>query len=199
MFKSILTTIVLLITATAASAGVNYDPVTRSLEVSGYTTMRQVQAANLEMRSNEVLTVILSGPGGDYYAGLALGRAIRKEGANVIIPENSTCVSACAFAALGGERVIVDGELWFHAPYLTMAPTNVTILDITHKFGIAYLDMSAYLSEQSISILLANDIIRRTSTCKFIVVDSGEEITKLRSGEFPHTHTGYNYKILDKC
>jgi hypothetical protein len=55
------------------------------------------------------------------------------------------------------------------------------------------------LSEQSISILLANDIIRRTSTCKFIVVDSGEEITKLRSGEFPHTRTGYNYKILDKC
>ena len=199
MFKSILTTIVLLIAATNAFAGVNYDPVTRSLEVSGYTTMRQVQAANLEMRSNEVLTVILSGPGGDYYAGLALGRAIRKEGANVIIPENSTCVSSCAFASLGGERVIVDGELWFHAPYLTMAPTTVTILDITHKFGIAYLDLSVYFSEQSISILLANDIIRRTANCKFIVVDSGEEITKLRSGEFPHTRTGYNYKILDNC
>ena len=199
MFKSILTTIVLLIAATNAFAGVNYDPVTRSLEVSGYTTMRQVQAANLEMRSNEVLTVILSGPGGDYYAGLALGRAIRKEGANVIIPENSTCVSSCAFASLGGERVIVDGELWFHAPYLTMAPTTVTILDIAHKFGIAYLDLSVYFSEQSISILLANDIIRRTANCKFIVVDSGEEITKLRSGEFPHTRTGYNYKILDNC
>jgi len=199
MFKSILTTIALIVTATTASAGVSYDPVTRSLEVSGYTTMRQVQAANLEMRSNEVLTVILSGPGGDYYAGMALGRAIRNEGANVIIPENSTCVSACAFASLGGERVIVDGELWFHAPYLTMAPTNVTILDITHKFGIAYLDMPVYLSEQGVSIRLANDIIRRTSTCKFIVVDSGEEITKLRSGEFPHTHTGYQHKILNNC
>jgi hypothetical protein len=199
MFKSILTTIFLIATATTASASVSYDSTTRSLTLSGPTTLSQVQTAYLVMRSNEVLTVIMSGPGGNYYAGMALGGVIRESRADVIIPEGVACVSACAFAALGGERVIVDGELWFHTPYLTMAPTNMTILEITQEFGKAYLDMSVYLSKMGVSILFANDIMDRSSTCKFIVIDDGAEITKLRSGEFPHTRTGYNYKILDKC
>lgn len=199
MFKSILTTIFLTLVAGSASAAVSYDETTRSLTVSGPTTQYQVQATYLAMSSNEVLTVILSGPGGSYYSGMALGRVIRSEGANVIVPEGAICVSACAFATLGAERIIVDGELWFHAPYLMLVPTNVTILDIAQNFGKAYLDMSVYLSQQGVSVLFANDIMAKTSTCKFIVIDDGSEITKLRSGEFPHTRTGYQHTVLNNC
>jgi hypothetical protein len=141
----------------------------------------------------------MSGQGGSYYAGMSLGGVIRNEGSNVIIPEGATCVSACAFAALGGERIIVDGELWFHAPFLTRVPTNATILEITQEFGKAYLDMSVYFSQQGVSILFANDIMSKTLTCKFIAIDDGAEITKLRSGEFPHTVTNYQYRIINNC
>lgn len=199
MLKTISAAALLAVLALPAAASVTYDDATKSLTVSGPTTIYQVQAAYIAMSSNEVITVLLSGPGGNYYAGMALGRVIRSEGANVIVPEGAVCVSACAFAALGGERVLVDGELWFHAPYLTMVPTNVSILEVAQQFGKAYLDMSVYLSQQGVSILFANDIMKKTSTCKFIVIKDGEEITKLRSGEFPHSRTDYQYNLLDNC
>ena len=128
-----------------AKASVVYDEITKNLVVSGNTTNYQATEVYRYMRDNDVLTVTLSGNGGEYYAGLRLGRLIEKEGSAVIIPAETTCVSACAFAALGADKIIVDGELWFHTPFLMIVPTNVTILEITQMFGRAYVDMATYL------------------------------------------------------
>ena len=183
MFKSILTAIILTVTASVSSAGVVYNPTSKSLTVTGQTTNSQATKVYRYMKTHDVLSVSLSGPGGNYYAGLRLGRLIRAEGSTVIIPVDTLCVSACAFAALGSDRVIVDGQLWFHAPYLTAVPTSASILEITQMFGRAYLDMASYLISVDVPVNFAHDILVRTTTSKFIVIDDGLQIDRIRSTE----------------
>ena len=148
------------------------------------------------MRNNDVLSVTLSGNGGEYYAGLRLGNMIKKEGSVVIIPAGRTCVSACAFAALGSDRAIVDGELWFHAPYLTLVPTNVTILEITQMFGRAYVDMASYLVSVGVPVSFGHDLLVQTTTNKFIVIDDGYQIERMRVTEVPWGKALYEYRYV---
>ena len=193
MFKYLIAAITLAV-ASPAVADVVYDETTKNLEVSGMTTNFQATAVYRYMRDNDVLSVTLSGNGGEYYAGLRLGRLIRKEGAVVIIPTGTTCVSACAFAALGGDKIIVDGELWFHAPFLMGVPTNVTILEITQMFGRGYVDMATYLINVGIPTSFARDILVQTTTEKFIVIDDGYQIDRMRATEVLWGKAIYEYR-----
>ncbi len=177
-----------------AKASVVYDEITKNLEVSGMTTNYQATAVYRYMRDNDVLSVTLSGNGGEYYAGLRLGRLIEKEGSAVIIPTGATCVSACAFAALGADKIIVDGELWFHTPFLKVVPTNVTILEITQMFGRAYVDMATYLISMGIPTSFGHDLLVQTTTNKFIVIDDGYQIERMRASEVPWAKAIYEYR-----
>jgi len=193
MFKYLATAIVLAL-ATPASSAVVYDDTTKNLTITGRTSNNQASAVYRVMRDNDVLTVTISGDGGDYYAGLRLGRLIDMEGSTVIIPAGKRAVSAAAFAALGGSKVVVDGELWFHTPYLTMVPTNVTILEITQMFGRAYVDMSSYLAQMGIPISFGHDLLVRTTTSKFVVIDDGEQIDRMRATEVLWSKAIYEYR-----
>lgn len=179
-----------------AAALVVYDETTKSLAVSGSTTNYQVTEVYRYMRNNDVLSVTLSGDGGEYYAGLRLGRLIKAEGSAVIISAGSICVSACAFAALGSDKVIVDGELWYHAPYLTLVPTNVTILEITQMFGRAYVDMASYLVSVGVPVSFGHDLLVQTTTNKFIVIDDGYQIERMRATEVPWGKAVYEYRYV---
>jgi hypothetical protein len=193
MFKYLATAIVLAL-ATPASSAVVYDDTTKSLAITGKTTKFQAIMVYLAMRDNDVLTVTIFGEGGDYYSGLNIGRYIKEEGSVVIIPAGKRAVSAAAFAALGGSKVVVDGELWFHTPYLTMVPTNVTILEITQMFGRAYVDMSSYLAQMGIPISFGHDLLVRTTTSKFVVIDDGEQIDRMRATEVLWSKAIYEYR-----
>ena len=188
-----------LVMATSASAAVSYDEVSHTLKVTGTTTTAQVNAAYMQMREHDVLTVELAGPGGEYYAGLALGKMIQREGATVLIRENTECVSACAFAALGGDKVVVDGELKFHVPFMTLVPTGVTILEITQKFGSGYLDMPMYLVDVGVTINFANQLMKDTNQCKFFVVTDGVEIDKLKDIESANQVVHIQHTLEDLC
>jgi len=193
MFKYLIAAIVLAL-ATPASSAVVYDDTTKSLAITGKTTKFQAIMVYLAMRDNDVLTVTIFGEGGDYYSGLNIGRYIKEEGSVVIIPAGKRAVSAAAFAALGGSKVVVDGELWFHTPYLTMVPTNVTILEITQMFGRAYVDMSRYLAQVGIPISFGHDLLVRTTTSKFIVIDDGYQIDRMRATEALWGKAVYEYR-----
>jgi hypothetical protein len=198
MFKSIITAIALTITsATVASAAVLWDDNTKTMTISGQTTMYQASQVYRVNKSNEVLNVIMHGQGGNYYAGLRIGRMIKAEGSNVIIPPGKQCVSACAFAALGGNKVIVDGELWFHAPYLSEITTMATILQITQNFGVAYNDMSKYLLEVGVTIDFATTLLKKTTPSKFIVINDTVQLRKLYETETPWSRADYMYEIFD--
>jgi hypothetical protein len=199
MFKSILTAIALTITsATIASAAVLWDDTTKTMTITGQTTMYQASQVYRVNKANEVLNVIMHGQGGNYYAGLRIGGLIKAEGSNVIIPMGKQCVSACAFAALGGNKVVVDGELWFHAPYLSDVPTGVTILNITQNFGIAYNDMSKYLLQVGVTIDFASELLKKSTTSKFVVINDSAELRKLYETETPWSRAYYVYELCDK-
>lgn len=193
MFKYLIAAITLAV-ASPAAALVVYDEATKNLAVSGTTTNYQAASVYRYMRDNDVLSVTLSGDGGEYYAGLRLGGLIKAEGSTVIIPAEKTCVSACAFAALGGDKIIVDGELWFHAPSLTLVPTNVSILEITQMFGRAYVDMSSYLAKMGVPMSFGYDIMVQTTIDKFIVIEDGSQIDRMRATEALWGKAVYEYR-----
>jgi hypothetical protein len=174
MIKKLLTALVLCVgLALPASAAVTYNKDTKSLSITGTTTMNQVTKVWEAFTQNEINTVFMSGPGGGYYAGLSLGRLLKQKDVRIIIPSGSYCASACAFAALGGKTVFIDGELWFHAPYSRVVDPGATIRDISKAYGIVYLDMLDYLLEvmqtKKQAVDFSKAILKETSVCRFIV------------------------------
>ena len=127
MLRGVLLVIFMAIFTTPATALVKYEDRTHTLSVGGNTTKPQVMAALFVIRAHDVSTVILWGNGGDFYAGLTLGHALKKEGVNVVIPTGKNCISACAIAALAGEKVMIDGALLFHRPYIGGMAHSTTI------------------------------------------------------------------------
>lgn len=63
--------------------------------------------------------VLFQSPGGSLLAGLAMGRAIRLQGATTVVDEGATCASACGLAWLGGVRRMMGSgaKVGFHAAY----------------------------------------------------------------------------------
>ena len=195
MFKYLITAIALAL-ATPVVSEVIYDDVTKVLSITGRTTNHQATAVYRIMKENDVTTVTISGDGGDYYAGLRLGRLIRNEGSVVVIPAGKTAVSAAAFAALGADKIIVDGALWFHVPYLNRVPTDVTILEISQMFGRAYVDMTSYLASMGIPMSFSHDLLVRTSPSKFVVIDDGGQIDRIRATETLWSKAIYEYRYV---
>jgi hypothetical protein len=217
MFKSVLTAIALTIIATNSYAdaseqrvdmeamfnsgdkSVQYEPLTHTVTISGVTTNKQSIALYNTLKDKTVANIILYGPGGDFYAGLRMGRMIAKTKVTVIIPEGKSCISACSFMALAGDRIILDGKLKFHAPYFSSVPTAVTLLDITQKFGVGYIDMATYLVKHGYTTNFARKLLKDTSPCKFIVIDKQKAIDDLSTGKDSTSPRSFYYTIRDNC
>ena len=68
--------------------------------------------------------VVLTSNGGDLYAGIEIGRAIRLKSLSTFVPHDSVCASACAIAWLAGDHRYVDGngQVGFRMPPLPRMP-----------------------------------------------------------------------------
>jgi hypothetical protein len=181
--------------------GVSYDETSHTVTIVGSTTSTQAFALSRLARDKDIIVVIMSGPGGDFYAGLRIGRLLQREGVIVIIPKDTTCISACAFIALAGERVILheNSALMFHTPYVTHVPVGLTILDIVNHFAGAYHDMTSYLVSVNIPLPFGRSLIDVTSPCKFVTVSSQEAINKLMTGDSLTVNRNFDYEIQDLC
>lgn len=182
-----------------AHADVTYTEENHTVSISGYTTHEQADKLYQILKNNEVATAVMYGPGGDYYAGLKMGDMLANEGLTVIVKENTECISACAFMALAGENIIVDGKVLFHAPYFSQAPTDVTLLQLAHKFGEGYMDMATYLLRRGSSIYFARQIITQTNSCRFLSVETGEAMMDLKSAKTALDTVYYKNLIKDTC
>ena len=182
-----------------ALSGVNFDSRTKVLTVSGATTMKQSTDVFIQLKNNDVRTVVLYGQGGNFYSGLYMGRLFKKYDVTIVVPENTQCISACAFMALADKDLVLDGELLFHTPYLKKVDANKTALEIAQSFGEAYMDMSMYLTEMGASIQFGKQLLSRTNTCKFITINDSTQITKLLSAENTSEHIWVKNTITDNC
>ena len=64
--------------------------------------------------------VVFHSPGGNLYAGIEIGKAIRLKGFSTFVPAGSLCASACALAWLAGRSRLMSesARVGFHAAYL---------------------------------------------------------------------------------
>ena len=217
MFKSVLTAIAVAFVATTSFASasdqradmelmfnsgdrsVQYEPLTHTVVISGTTTSKQSIALYNVLKNKTVVNIIMYGPGGDFYAGLRMGEMIARAGVTVIIPEGKSCVSACSFMALAGERIVLDGKLEFHAPYFSSVPTGVSILDIAQRFGVGYVDMTTYLVKHGYTTQFARMLLKDTSPCKFIVITEQKGIDDLSTGKDSVSGRSFHYTLEDNC
>ena len=210
MIKSLITVLVM-VSSTAAIAEVkgHHDPTPMRksvhwnsddgvLTLRGPTTKHMSTEVQVIMTKEDVLVVNMAGPGGEYYPGLHIGNLIKKEGSAVIIPEGQECVSACAFAAIAGEKLIINGALLFHLPYTQGVGTVKTIQQIQQEAGLVYFDMVAYIARQGYPIYFARELLAQTSPCKFVYVKDGESFVNTRTWNVTEPKS-YKRKVTDRC
>jgi len=176
----ILMTVLLSLLPLTSWAGVSYDEETKTATVSGATTSDQWVELNRVLASKEVRGLTMFGPGGDYYAGLALGRLIAEHNLVVTVPAGMKCTSACAFAALASPKVYVDGSLLLHRGYFRGVSTMITLDEFARLNSVGHHDGTKYLIEMGYTFNFAKMVIADTSPCKFIVVDSSAFAEQLR-------------------
>lgn len=179
MFTKLLAAVLAVFFVSPAKAAVEWNPVLHELHITGPTTAAQRIAVMRAMDDLDVPTVVLSGDGGDFFAGLFIGRLIKNEGSRVIIPKGKDCVSACAIAAIASDQIIVNGRLLFHRPWLGGMPATMTIETYAGKNGYAYMAMTRYMINMGYTLSFASLIITTTSPCKFIVVTSGAHLRRI--------------------
>ena len=56
--------------------------------------------------NSENAIVVFQSPGGNLFAGIEIGKAIRLKGFSTFVPDGVQCASACALAWLGGRHVL---------------------------------------------------------------------------------------------
>ncbi len=88
--------------------------------------------------------VWLASNGGDIDAGMELGRMLRKLDVFTIVGRNDQCLSACAFAFMGGVRRSVAGRLGIHRPYF---PFTQETPDRQARFRYMQKSLKAFIEE----------------------------------------------------
>lgn len=88
-------------------------------------------------------------PGGDAYAGMAIGRWARAREAWITVIVDAQCLSSCALAFIGGVHRSNFGEIGLHRPYLSGEPRSeeevrlavvrmlADIRDYVHDLGVS--------------------------------------------------------------
>lgn len=95
--------------------------------------------------------VVFQSDGGNLFAGIEIGKAIRLKGFNTLVPDNFRCASACALAWLGGQRRMMSNSalIGFHAA------SNVNTGEVTSSGNAA---IGAYLNQLGLSAPAINYI-----------------------------------------
>ena len=162
--------LVALVLPTIALSEVTYDKETSTLRITGPTDMIQVISASNYMTDHDVKYIEMWGPGGYMEMGLQLGNRIsREETATVVIPKGKSCISACAFAAMGSSHIRIDGKLMLHRPFIVAAPIMERLEDTLAYMGRGYLKAAYYLEDHEYSRNVMRSMMKYTSPCKFMV------------------------------
>jgi hypothetical protein len=89
------------------------------LTVQGEFNQDDVNRFTKQVLTNDVHTVVFNSTGGDFMVSIKIGKFVREQNLNTLISDNKSCVSACAYAFMGGVERTVDKDARFamHRPY----------------------------------------------------------------------------------
>src|SRR6185436_16377694 len=85
--------------------------ITQADVTSARELVAQLKSGQRKLAGN---AVEFASGGGDFEASMRVGRLLREHGLFAVVARNEQCMSACAFAFMGGERRTVEGRLGVH-------------------------------------------------------------------------------------
>lgn len=200
MRKAIVGTIIgvmLLLIYSPAMAAVKLEG--KTLTISGNTTRVQAVLVEQALKRNDVERIVMWGNGGDFFSGLAIGIMIKESGATVQIPTGARCVSACAFAAIAAEKIMVGGELWFHKAYRPSYNTLESLEDIDQDGQRIGITLSYYAYKLDLPLRFMFEVVGTTTSCKFLVIDSTLSARALQAASFDTNNFRYKRSYADTC
>lgn len=125
--------------------------------ISGEITNDDYQlllATRGEVSEKIMRVAVLTSRGGDINAAMAIGRYLRAEEFDVIVPSNAVCYSACVFLLASGIYKTVDGQVGIHRPYFISKGSGL----ISKAIKATKAEIEAYLEEMNIPSRLAEDM-----------------------------------------
>ena len=131
------------------------------------------------------LTVALHSPGGSVADALAIGRGLRRAGANTLVEPDAICLSACPYILAGGieRRVSREAVIGVHQHYFgqnVVLPAFLAVSDV--QAGQA--EVMDFLDEMGVSPLLMIPAMRTSPEDVYILLESELETFSLATEVF---------------
>ena len=121
-------------------------------------------------------TLTLSSNGGLLTEGYKVGELLSTKLLDVWIPKDSTCVSACALAFLGGHKYKISGILAFHAPWLPRYDGRMKIEDIYSNGQSTGADQSYWFAANGFRAQFYQMIAKYTNRETFVILTNTKDL-----------------------
>ena len=99
------------------------------IAVSG--TITTEMANDITTKYPNLNTIAIDSNGGNAIAGMAIGSYMRTHNVGMFVPPHMVCLSSCAFAAMGANRLALYGMLGFHRPWVQSNDPTDRFADLT--------------------------------------------------------------------
>ena len=166
-----------------AGAGTAHYDTERSVIIMEGNTDRKLRFMTLDLlkkHKKDVEYIEMSGPGGLMTDMVVIMGAIKKSGLPVRVPTGSFCASACAFAAVSSENVIVDGTLLFHMGYIAGYHSGASLHDILNHGQAMVADIAPVFAEIGFKAYFLELLIKNTGPGQWYVVTKASQLADCR-------------------
>tara|TARA_R110002020_G_scaffold245528_2_gene459234 strand:- start:216 stop:911 length:696 start_codon:yes stop_codon:yes gene_type:complete len=177
---AILTLIGILLMAKVVDAEVIYNQETKVLHVSGETNVTLFYDTYRTLNTKEVDLVYMDGLGGDAYNMYRMMWAIKKHNVPVVIPQGKVCASACAFAAMSGSKLTIDGTMWIHRGTRFVYDFEDTLDGIYYYGQMVALSMVKPMREAGYKFNLIDSVVKYTDHDNWYVVTNDSQLDNCR-------------------
>jgi len=154
------------------------------LRFEGAMTMKGMSDLGDKIVAGNYDRLELNSAGGLAQSGYLLGHAIEYSNVKVMVRYGDICLSACAFAAMGSDDVIINGILGLHSPYAMGHDSGTTLTEIAQISNVGFADMMWYLSNMGYNIRLLKQIADETSPESFIVFSNAADLKSFKTDSF---------------
>lgn len=127
----------------------------------------------------EITEIAFNSPGGNAYESFELGEFLSVKGFSVTVPAGRICLSACAFAFIGGKDYLVDGVLGFHSSWLSIPQDQFTLDQLNGAYGQGQLigtQMTIWFMQNGFTPYLGLQTVYRTNKDKFLIFTHEDEL-----------------------
>lgn len=146
----------------------------------GEMTLGSARSIELSLQQTQSSILVMNSPGGFMVEAYQLGFVIQELGISVLIVDGDICLSACAFAVMASENLILNGILAFHSPYVENIPSGMSTEDFGAMERGAMMRMMIYTITMGYSVGLVADIHEQTSRHEYIVFDDVADLYRFR-------------------